>query len=226
MARTKQYLASPLAALGLLLGLGAFTWSRETASDAEPYHARVRQAAEQLPRQIGNWIYKGELPLDSGSRALLRPNVVKTLIYQNMVTGREVQYLLVHCREASDMLGHYPPNCYPGQGFTKAGERVCDLQVGDLAVPGKEYDFVRSSGRETQEQFVYNFMILPDGKLVRDMDGIYQTAKSYRKKFYGAGQIQLVFPIGMSSTEREEAAREFVAASKPVIQTILAGVER
>jgi hypothetical protein len=222
----KEQIISPVLVLAVLAALAVETSLRATPADAEPYHARVRHAGELFPKTVGLWVGQDAVP-DQGAQSLLRPNIILCRRYENRETGRTVSFLLVHCKDARDMNGHYPPVCYPGQGYSETSRTPGEFTVGDLKVPETEYGFSREGKNgELEERVIYNFMILPDGRIVRDMEGIRLTAKSYKKRIYGAGQIQILFSAEMPSEEREATVREFIGASKPLIETILSGVER
>src|SRR6185437_11848693 len=72
------------------------------------YHQRIRAAAEALPMNIGSW--RGQdAPVTAGAVALLHPNVIVSRRYLDPASGRAVNFLLVQCTDARDILGHYPP---------------------------------------------------------------------------------------------------------------------
>ncbi|MEI8195142.1 MAG: exosortase-associated EpsI family protein [Phycisphaerae bacterium] len=221
---TAQFLA-PALTLAILAGLGLHNLLRARAADAEPYHQRVRLVAAELPLSFGNWTGH-EVEVPEGATALLRPNVMISRSYTNNQNGHNVHFLLVHCGDARSMWGHYPPVCYAGQGWQMVAQTPRHTDVNGLSVPQMEYEFVRNSTGLTQEQVIYDLMLLPDGKIVRDMDSLLGAYKDYTRRFYGAAQMQLVFAADIPPEEREETVREFLTVSRPLMDTILAGVKR
>lgn len=96
---------------------------------------------------------------------MLKPNVVVNRYYENTETGEAVSLLLTHCKGARNLVGHYPPVCYPPNGYaTDFNERV-GLTVGDCDISLTEYAFVRKYEDELEGMVVANFMVLPDGQI-------------------------------------------------------------
>jgi hypothetical protein len=106
------------------------------APDPEPYHASVRQAAASVPLRTGTW-FATEEPVPPSAMALIKPNVILSRRYVDAISGQQAILLLVQCRDARDLLGHWPPVCYAGQGWVQelAAERqwqVDDLRIFDI----------------------------------------------------------------------------------------------
>lgn len=222
MRRVNRY--APLLAVLLLAMMGLGNLSRPDAADAEPYHARVREAAEAIPHQIGDWIGRDVEPPREAVE-LLRPNVLVSRIYEHAVTGRSVTLLLVHCKDARDMAGHYPPNCYPAHGWVVQDSRPRDWQVGGVTIRGTEYRLSYRRATGTDRMIVDNFMIMPDGSFLREMEGVYNAAADYRAHFFGAGQMQLVMDATIPASERDAIFNELVGANMAVIDALRSGVE-
>src|SRR5688572_8658902 len=102
--------------LVLLALLGDRALLRMAPAETEPYHAAVRAAVAAIPQVSGNWVGK-DVPVPDAAVQMLHPNVIFSRRYQNLSTNETVAVLLVHVRDARDVLGHYPPVCYPGQGW-------------------------------------------------------------------------------------------------------------
>lgn len=220
-------MAAPvLATLALLGGMAADVMSRPRPADAAPYHQRVREAAAQMPDVIGDYEAFAEEKINPSAVALLRPNVIRQRRYVNRRTGRWADLLLVQCKEARDMIGHYPPNCYPGQGWVLTSEERADWRVGDRLITGKEYHFTRTDPGRHAVLFVCNFMIIAGGSFARDMAEVNRAAADFTRRFYGAAQIQVIFDGSYSTEERREAFVELIGANMQVIEAILGGDSR
>src|SRR2546423_7112207 len=145
MLRNFRNRIAVLLSMALLSGMTLEAFSLRRPEDAEPYHARVRKAAEDLPIRIGEWAVlnpndKGDVPKEAVT--LLRPNVIFCRKYTNMSSGRTVTFLLVQCGDARDLVGHYPPVCYGNQGWTLRQKVARDWEIdGDLKIFGMEYEF-------------------------------------------------------------------------------------
>ena len=84
-----------------------------------------------------------------------------------------VELLVVHCSDARDMHGHYPPICYPAHGWSSAdrGEpSECTVRVGHRDLRMRIYNFRRSSEvGSTQRLRILNVFQLPDGTTSADL---------------------------------------------------------
>src|SRR5690606_34429817 len=124
-----RVLAPPLA-IGILLAslaIGGVDVAPVPGRDA--YFERVATAVESTPYAIGDWRGEDEEVIQA-ARKLLRPN--------GMVQRRYVQpggggfgLLVVHCKDVRDMEGHYPPICYPSQGWTADGRSSETITIGE-----------------------------------------------------------------------------------------------
>src|SRR4051794_24399767 len=99
--------------VALLLGLSAETLVRPQPRDAEPYHVRVKAASDAMATPKG-WSFK-QLVIPEAAIQLLKPNA--QICRQYTTPTRQFQFLLIQCRDARDMGGHYPPVCYPASGW-------------------------------------------------------------------------------------------------------------
>lgn len=217
---------APLLALLLLTALGAVSLTRPGPADAEPYHQHVREAAETIPYQFGDWV---GTPVEAPRQAveLLKPNAMVSRKYEHRETGESVEFLLVHCRDARDMSGHYPPNCYRAHGWDQESVRPANWRVNGTDISGMQYQFsYHRPLHGTSHIIIDNFMIMPDGRFLRDMDGVRHAAADYTSHFYGAAQIQLLTSAQMSDARREEIFQQFIGASMEAIDALRAGFER
>jgi hypothetical protein len=193
--------------------------------NAPPYHARVHEAANRVPYNIGQWLGT-DTPVPPSGVALLRPNVILSRQYQDMRTGRTGALLIVHCEDARDLLGHYPPVCYVAHGWSKSDAVAADRHVDGETFPLMQYTFKSKLLERPVELRIDNFMVLPDGQLCRDMDGVEISAQEYRRKFFGAAQVQVITDASWNESDRHDLFRQLVAAAKPLLDEIRSGVTR
>lgn len=146
--------------------------------------------------------------------------------YQNVRTGKVASLLIVHCKDARDLIGHYPPVCYPAHGWTKAGSATTERPQNGVVIPLTDYRFNSGRIERTTELRIDNFMILPDGQFSADMGGVEHIAKDYRLKFFGAAQVQLITDSSWSRAERDELFQELMSAAEPLLNAIRNGVRR
>lgn len=219
---TKDVVVAGLA-LALLGGAAADRLSLRPPTDAGPYHERVREAVKLLPKRIGDWMGR-EIEQPTAAVRLLRPNVILCREYQNYVTLRRATFLVVQCSDARDLVGHYPPVCYPNQGWRVMSKEPGDWDVDGTVVRGTIYQF-RQPGGAMQTTVVRNFMVLPDGRFERDMDAVDAASQNVERRFYGAAQVQVIVDASVPAEERDEIFGTLVAGNWPVIEAIRSGVK-
>lgn len=209
--------------MALLLTMGGARALLQTAPPGtENYHQRIAAAADALPRQFDSWVSQ-DSPVPVAAIAMLHPNVILCRKFINNTTGQQATLLLVQCRDARDLLGHYPPVCYKSSGYTPVSSSPKDWQVDDLRLQGMLYEFSSTRPEQMNALLVCNFMLLPSGQTCRDMDGVYATARDPRKRFLGAAQVQVLVNPGLSETERDAIVQTLVHANRSVIDAILSG---
>lgn len=232
----KNNLVTPAISLLLLCGVAVETFSRPRPGDTEPYHARIRQMASRIPLNIGPWSGR-DIPPRQEAITLLKPNVIMERVFTDM-RNRQIYVLLVHCKDARDIDGHYPPICYPANGRPERSEarRADTWIVAGQNIPGTYYEFKAgqfTAGANKADSEVYNFIVLPGriengqtapGQIVRDMGPVKKQAWDYLRRFYGAAQFQVVFSDPtINESEQLSIFQQIVRAYMPVIEAIRIG---
>lgn len=222
----KRLIRHPLAGcilgIGLLAVLLGLNQTHLTPEDAADYHANVRQAVLDIPLRVGPWRGKDQ-EIVPAAVELLRPNVILSRQYTHRDTGESVTLLIVHCRDARDLLGHYPPVCYPGQGW-----RIVEgyNPVNKLFSSNKNADDWRCypmthGSVQTGDviQMVYHKMLLPDGTATTDMDRVQAIAGDYEVRHYGAAQVQVIVNESLKDKSEIEI-QPLLDALEPAIAAI------
>lgn len=192
---------------------------RQPAAGAEAYHERARLVAENFPFHFGRWLGV-EVPVPQAAVTMLKPNFIISRRYQEIGTGRSASLVVVHCRDSRDILGHYPPVCYKGQGWLEESTKPRDWVVGKDTIEATRYVFHSDRATGGQELVVDNFMILPTGQTARDMTGVTLAAQDNQLKHFGAAQVQIVYPQGMSEADRSDIFTVFVRELAPLMKSI------
>lgn len=217
--------ASIIATLLVVMSLGADRlFLRPPAAIADGYHARVRAAIDAAPMHFDSWMGT-DVPVPTGAVKMLHPNALVSRQFQNLQTGEQFTFVLVQVHDARDVLGHFPPVCYPAEGWTMKTTSAVDWKTTTLAVMGIEYSFGRDQAETPSEIVVDNFLLLPDGKTCRDMDGVENAAQNRRRKLFGACEVQFVFDADFPSARRHEIVEKFLAFHQPVLDAIRSGGE-
>lgn len=189
---------------------------------ADAYFKKVVAAAAATPTSFGPWVSL-DVPIPPAAITMLRPNLTISRRYTNLQTGQQATLLLVQCSDARDLLGHYPPVCYVAHGYRSVAASSRDWQVEGLALQGMIYTFASNRPEDQSSMIIYDFMILPDGRTSRDMDGIYATARDPRKRQLGAAQLQILMDPSMPESQREALFLTLVQAHRRTLDAILAG---
>jgi len=207
--------------IALLLGLTAETYySRAQPEDAKPFHARLRAFESKLVSPEG-WICGPDQKLPDGAAALLKPNLTFLRIY----TEPRFQFLLVQCRDARDMGGHYPPVCYPASGCVVVGDKLgrdMTWTIDGKTIVGKEYEFSHLEEGQTRVQVIDNLLILPRGSdcYVTDIQDVRDFAADYTQRFYGAAQIQFVFDGSVPESERRDVVTKLLGKNMDLLTVL------
>jgi len=218
---------APALSAGLLIALmatgGAATISTE---QTEAYHAAVRRAVEIIPYKIGPWVGR-DVEAPPAAVKILRPNVLLQRRFTDPRTGRAFSLLVVHTGDVRDMLGHYPPKCYPAHGWVETDRKDTSIPIAGGGMPATEYDFRRLSDGFEQHLNVIGFFVVPGGDMdvVASYSEVTAAGRQRTRAGLGAAQIQLVSGGDFDAAERREIAAEFVQAIEPVIRVIAGGIQ-
>ena len=203
-------LASFLVAAAMFIQLKA--WA--IADDATPFHQSVRNAIEAIPERTGLW-YGDDINVPLPAAKLLRPNALFARRYQ-LRTGQAATLVIVHCTDSRDMSGHYPPNCYPANGWTPVGGRVeSSLILNKRAIPVAIYRYHRTELGIT----VYNFFILPR-ELTTRMEAVRRSGGDRQSRPFGAAQVQVILNDDIKLDEADRIVEELLTPVAPVIELI------
>jgi hypothetical protein len=155
---------------------------------------------------------------------LLHPNVMLSRMYVNPShMGQWCGLLIEECRDSRDMLGHYPPICYPAHGMTELSRQPRDWQIDGLPVHGMEYRFSSNDGGQSHVLPVFNFMIVPGVGCVPDMNSLQKAAKDYQRRYFGSAQIQLTFPPDLSESEQDQIFSDLMSPNAGLLRMLIAG---
>lgn len=215
-----------LATAGVLVAVEYKSHELRTEPEAATaYLAACREAVEQIPYAVeGGWIGQ-DAPVPTQAEDILQPNVLVSRSYRRLDGTASVGLLLVQTSDVQRLLGHYPPNCYPGRGWTLLGSEPGDWSIGDLNIDGTIYQMAPPGAEDDEPVHIYNYMLRPDGKTGRDMEAVWAAGRTGQSRFFGAGQMQVLFFGDMTAAEREAAFEQFVLSCEPAIAQILDGYE-
>lgn len=218
-----KYIA-PIITIGLLTGLAIDTAARhEMPEGIEAYQARVRDSLKLIPYSMGDWVGK-DTEIRQEALKILDANSTLSRVYSDMRTGRTATMLLVQCADARSLLGHYPPVCYPSQGWSEISSIPFSLATTDGPIPATEYGFRYDLMDASNPLEVLHFTVLPDGQIAPNMTLLDVSARDRRFTFYGGASVQFVLNSGFSEEERGEVYRMLFQAATPWISAVQSGL--
>jgi hypothetical protein len=240
ISQLRLLLTGPVLCGLMLAGIAIDHRADKSEADYEAFHLRAADAVGNIPLTIGAWAGREE-PLSPEELRVLKPNAYRCIAFTDTrpVSGqpaRRVLFLLTQCRQAGNMEGHYPPNCYPSRGYAAVdgpGDGVGTERTwtaGNRTLTGVEYFFERRIQGRVNRTAVYNFMVLPEKGVRPDMESVNASAEDYQQRYYGAAQFQLVFggPLALATpearAERDAIFSELIGPCSNVITTLCDGV--
>ena len=235
-------------ALVLLLLAGAMAEASQRVkpkdADVEAFHRRAKAELESIPNAIQNgpatW-YGADVKVPQSAVNLLNPNTIISRQYLENRPGtsvsRSAQLLIVQCRDARDMQGHYPPNCYPAQGWTMLSSQQRDWVLPDrqtqrglskgMKISGMEYKFTQSIGVDASSEIVYNFFLIPGSKeeTLRDINAVYKVGEDYQRRYFGAAEVQLLVSPDLPQADRDDILVQLLGPYVDVLRFLHEGIK-
>lgn len=217
--------AVTVALLAAMLFLGGGAPFR-TSPEIEAYFARVKATIEAVPHQSGPWLGI-DIPATPAAVEMLQPNKLIQRRYTHADTGEWFELLIVHCGDVRDMIGHYPPVCYPAHGWTLGPRRV--VEVGDARTATRATSYTLSRDRElTRESIVILGLFAlpaPEGEtLGHDLAHIERAGRFRERARLGAAQVQVIMPSEVAGTRREQIVETAVSLVGDVLHEVGKGL--
>lgn len=208
--------AAVLAAMWTLRSIGA-----GPAPDTVAYFAEVAASIDALPYKVGDWIGT-DVEVQPAAVRLLNPNKLLQRQYRHAQTGAVTQVLVVHCGDTRDMVGHFPPVCYPAHGWVQLDAQPVQVRITQTDTPATAYRFKRSLGEIETEMVVTNFFVLPGTAQITapDMNALNVAAQSLAASSQGSAQVQIVTDPALTDKERAEIVDGFLQALEPAIRAM------
>jgi hypothetical protein len=160
------------------------------------------------------------------AQRLLEPNAILSRIYQSPA-GPSVQILLIHCGDARDMIGHYPPICYPSAGWVQIPvqhDTDIALRVNNVRLPVHQYSFQCFGERGRVETIrIFNAFILPDGRVTRQIDELNRQSERLAVSVQGVAQLQVITSASVPLDEAIDAAGEILSGMPQLFDALKVG---
>lgn len=211
-------LAIPVAFI-LLIIVGLVRANPGDKEAIELYHEQVAEIINHTPVDINGWIGE-QVPIPQAATNLLRPNALVARRYLHDEQGVSATLLIVQCRDTRDMAGHYPPRCYPANGWMESGiNPVSMFSSSEYAL--RQYGFHRVAGKVERDISVYSLFILPNGLQTVSMKDVRKLSADYEYRKYGAAQLQVVIDGQVDPELRKWILDEMIVIAQPAIDAVL-----
>lgn len=217
--------------LTALLLVGILVWGGaapfQSGPEVESYFADVAAAVDKIPYQSGVWL-GADIPVTPAATDLLKPNKLIQRRYQNAETGEWFELLVVHCGDVRDMIGHYPPVCYPAHGWKLDSRATTKIEIDNAATDAALYSLSRNENLSRDAIDIVNFFVLPSTKgpaIGSELAFIQEAGRYYQRARLGAAQVQVITLESMPEARREEAVKIALALASGVLHEVERGLE-
>jgi hypothetical protein len=227
---------APIVTIALLLVLPAlFAHDPQAVPVSGPEQKLVADAVEAMPYRIGSWAGRDAVVPEAAVR-LLRPNAMISRRFTNLERGLTIDFTIVHCGDARDMLGHYPPVCYPSAGWVAddsfnatSSSRAApagDTSIASLVVAGQTVDVhhyrfsrIRDYGETVRVQ-IFNFFVLPSGQITYDIGDVSRRTNWLGASVHGVAQVQLLMSASVPLDAAIEGANEILQGMTEIFESL------
>jgi hypothetical protein len=211
-------LAIPFSLITLIV-IGITRIQPGDALEIDAYHDSVAEIINSIPVDVNGWVGQ-QIPLPQSATNLLRPNALIARHYVNEEKGISATLMLIHCRDIRDLAGHYPPRCYPANGWMESSVTGVGMTtIGDQSL--RRYGFTRVAGQVERAITVYSLFALPNGEITTSMKDVRRLSASYEFRKYGAAQLQVVIDGAFDQKDHSWILQEMYEIAEPTIETVI-----
>lgn len=227
MTAPRRQTLAPVAAAALLIAMLVLrVFEHAPPLGVGDYMADAAVAIDDIPRLIGAYV-GNDSEVTPGAIELLQPNRILQRRYTDPETGRGFSLVLVHCGSAKDMIGHYPPNCYPRAGWVPAApNQTVSVESQEIVIPATLYHFEKKQGFSSARSDILSFFVVPTGpqRFGPDIRLVDRASRSTRASQLGAAQVQVITSDDIDEQQREAIWRAVLDAVYPALHTIAESV--
>lgn len=222
--------ASVVAPYLSLLLIGCLSWAlpnrTPSTEQALAHNQAVASAFADAAWLIGDWSGRDEV-VPREAQELLRPNAIFSRRYTSLGIDQRVPWvhvLIVHCNDARDMTGHYPPVCYPNTGWEMVepvGSETVVLSADGMELPVRVYEFRRTIELGRTERYrIFNTFILPGGEVTYRIEDVRKKSERLALAVRGVAQIQVVSGGELDPADAVQAANDLLEGMAEVFQVL------
>lgn len=203
-----------------------------TASAPPAPRAAMVAAFSNAPYRIGRWI-GADVPLPEAAGQQLRPTAALSRRYVHMDHAYAVDVTIIQSGDSRDMVGHHPPICYPSNGWVavdsaspagssadRQGSQV-QLQFADQQVSARRYEYVRRSELAGRVHIrVFNFFVLPDGRMTGSIEEVHQQTSWLQTNTSGVAQVQVLTLHDLPESVARDVTGEILGGLTSVFEAV------
>jgi hypothetical protein len=210
------------AALLLFAALLVGTEAERGPSRNQAYLDAISASVSALPYRIGKWI-GADIEPQAPAIELLKPNSLLQRRYISTDGTESFTILFVHCGDARDMQGHYPPVCYPANGWVLASASATRFVLGRDHAPSTIYRFRSVRNGSEQRMTILNFFAVPSEAepMAADMIAVNRAAGGSARAALGAAQAQLIVTGSVSDEHMITLMEEIAPALEPIVSKVI-----
>jgi exosortase len=203
----------------LLVPGGGFNAARPEGADA--YFAAAKDAIDAIPYRLGGAVGVDE-PISVGAEQLLHPNAMLSRRYTDPATNTSYTLVFVHCADARDLEGHYPPVCYPTHGWRPESQVETEFAVRGLRIPARLYGYSLPGALRDESVRIVSFFALPSSSqpLSANMEAVTRAARSAATARLGAAHIMICFPGDTDDGALTTTMTEILSGVAPAIAAV------
>ncbi|MCZ6834487.1 MAG: exosortase-associated EpsI family protein, partial [Planctomycetota bacterium] len=184
-------------------------------------NAEVQAAVDAMPYRLGDWVGE-EVAVPTSAVDILRPNAILSRRFKQLSGTVSIHLLVVHCSDARDMQGHYPPICYPSHGWIMSDSTV-DNSTFQADIMGEIVDLRIYNFRQLDELGgekslrVFNYFLLPNGTTTIDLKVLKRLVERSGFSMEGVAQVQLVMSGEIKAKESQEVVEDLLNAASGLL---------
>lgn len=159
-------------------------------------NAEVQAAVNDMPYRLDDWVGE-DVEVPASAVEILHPNAILSRRFRKLSGGASLHLLVVHCSDARDMQGHYPPVCYPANGWIQItpgeNDQIATMTVLNETISVRYYNFLQMTDWGGEQSIrVFNYFLLPDGTITIDLALVNRLVERSIFSVQGVTQVQLV----------------------------------
>lgn len=190
---------------------------------SESRRDEVDRAFSSVPLALGPWL-GSDVPLPAGAKEVLHATGTLSRRYVRIGSGADVTVAIVHCGDVRDMLGHYPPSCYPSQGWQLVGASDERFPLNLRGQPGTAaiYRFEKPGvGGGKSSLSVAGSFLLPGEPSTPEVARLRGVARDRFASAQGVGQIQIIFAGSPDVADMRTTVQDLLDSFPPELLEVL-----